>query len=157
MGSVLGSTGRFERLKGHEVMTYIGVDQREIQKKIRRVVKGDYMAMGKAGMAEMGEMEMPMPDNTLPMMTGFAQFGPLEMGGMFTVVKVREGLAANDYKDPSWFKHPEGTVAHEIEIADAAMPSPARASEASSSATSPRSNARSASSRACGASQRGWR
>ena len=38
-------------------------------------------------------MEMPMPDNTLPMMTGFGQFGPIEMGGMFTVVKVREGLA----------------------------------------------------------------
>jgi hypothetical protein len=42
-------------------------------------------------MADMGEMEMPLPDNTLPMMTGFAQFGAVEMGGMFTVVKVREG------------------------------------------------------------------
>jgi hypothetical protein len=30
-----------------------------------------------------------LPGNTLPMMTGFGQFGPLEMGGMFTVVKVR--------------------------------------------------------------------
>ena len=57
-------------------------------------------------MAEMGEMEMPMPDNTLPMMTGFGQFGPMEMGGMFSVVKVREGLAANDYSDPGWYKHP---------------------------------------------------
>jgi hypothetical protein len=32
---------------------------------------------------------------------------------MFSVVKVREGLAKNDYKDPGWFKHPEGTVAFE--------------------------------------------
>ena len=64
-------------------------------------------------MAEMGEMEMPLPDNTLPMMTGFGQFGPIEMGGMFTVVKVREGLAAGDYKDPGWYKHPPGTVAYE--------------------------------------------
>jgi manganese oxidase len=32
---------------------------------------------------------------------------------MFTVVKVREGLARNDYKDPGWYKHPAGTVAHE--------------------------------------------
>jgi hypothetical protein len=32
---------------------------------------------------------------------------------MFTVVKVREGLAPNDYKDPGWFKNPEGTVAFE--------------------------------------------
>jgi hypothetical protein len=58
-------------------------------------------------------MEMPGPDNTLPMMTGFGQFGPIEMGGMFTVVKVREGLAANDYKDPGWYQHPQGTVAYE--------------------------------------------
>ena len=61
----------------------------------------------------MGEMEMALPDNTLPMMTGGGPFGPLEMGGMFTVVKVREGLAKNDYKDPGWFKHPPGTVAYE--------------------------------------------
>ena len=73
------------------------------------------MAMGIAGMADMGEMEMPLPDNTLPMMTGFAQFGPVEMGGMFSVVKVREGLAAGDYKDPGWYSHPPGTVAWEVE------------------------------------------
>ena len=72
------------------------------------------MPMGSTGMAEMGEMEMPLPDNTLPMMTGFGQFGPIEMGGMFTVVKVREGLAANDYKDPGWYAHPPGTVAFEF-------------------------------------------
>ena len=70
--------------------------------------------MGSAGMAEMGAMEMPMPDNTLPMMTGFGQFGPMEMGGMFSVVKVREGLASNDYKDPGWYKHPQGTVSYEV-------------------------------------------
>ena len=62
----------------------------------------------------MGEMEMPMPDNTLPMMTGFGPFGPIEMGGMFTVMKIREGLAADDYKDPGWYKHPEGTIAYEV-------------------------------------------
>ena len=66
-------------------------------------------------MAEMGEMEMPMPDNTLPMMTGFGQFGPIEMGGMFSVVKVREGLARDDYNDPGRFQHPAGTVAYEVE------------------------------------------
>jgi len=35
------------------------------------------------------------------MMTGSGQFGPIEMGGMFTVMKIREGLARDDYKDPS--------------------------------------------------------
>jgi len=47
------------------------------------------------------------------MMTGYGQFGPIEMGGMFSVVKVREGLAKNDYKDPGHYKNPEGTVAYE--------------------------------------------
>jgi hypothetical protein len=59
-------------------------------------------------------MEMPMPENTLPMMTGFGQFGPMEMGGMFSVVKVREGLAADDYKDPGPYPNPDGTVAYEF-------------------------------------------
>ncbi|MGE0238872.1 MAG: multicopper oxidase family protein [Parvibaculaceae bacterium] len=97
---------------GHDIKTFIGVNKKEVAKKIKRLVP-DYMPMGSAGMADMGEMEMPLPDNTLPMMTGFGQFGPIEMGGMFSVVKVRQGLASGDYKDPGWFKHPEGTVAYE--------------------------------------------
>ena len=32
---------------------------------------------------------------------------------MFTVMKVRPGLAAGDYADPGWYRHPEGTVAYE--------------------------------------------
>jgi manganese oxidase len=70
--------------------------------------------MGERGMAEMGEMEMPLPDNTLPMMGGKGPFGPIEMGGMFTVVKVRKDLARNDYNDPGWYQHPTGTAAYEL-------------------------------------------
>ena len=73
----------------------------------------DYMAMGARGMAEMGAMEMPMPDNTLPMMTGLGQFGPIEMGGMFTVVKVREGSRARRLQGSGLVQHPNGSVAYE--------------------------------------------
>jgi FtsP/CotA-like multicopper oxidase with cupredoxin domain len=97
---------------GHGVPTMIGVDHRGVAKKIARLVP-DYMVMGEKGMADMGEMEMPLPDNTLPMMTGAGPFGPMEMGGMFTVVKVREGLARGDYRDPGWYRHPPGSVAYE--------------------------------------------
>jgi hypothetical protein len=97
---------------GHGVQNFIGVDKKDVAKRIKALAPG-YMPMGQAGMADMGAMEMPLPDNTLPMMTGFGQFGPIEMGGMFSVVKIREGLAAGDYKDPGWFRHPEGTVAFE--------------------------------------------
>ena len=110
---------------GHSVKTYIGVDKRDLVKTIGKLAPG-YMAMGSQGMAEMGEMEMALPDNTLPMMTGFAQFGPVEMGGMFSVVKVREGLARNDYSDPGWYKHPEGTVAYEYKGPRQALNEPVR-------------------------------
>jgi FtsP/CotA-like multicopper oxidase with cupredoxin domain len=111
---------------GHDVPTMIGVDHRGVARRIMNLVP-DYMVMGERGMADMGEMEMPLPDNTLPMMTGAGPFGPIEMGGMFTVVKVREGLARNDYKDPGWYKHPPGTVAYEwtgapLPVAQAAAP-----------------------------------
>jgi hypothetical protein len=107
---------------GHDVKTFVGVQQRDLVGAIRRIASPDYMAMGSAGMAEMGGMEMPMPDNTLPMMTGTGQFGPLEMGGMFTVVKVREGLSPGDYKDPGWYKHPPGTIAYEVETPASVAP-----------------------------------
>ncbi len=95
---------------GHGVPTMIGVDHREVVKKITRLVP-DYMVMGERGMADMAEMDMPLPENTAPMMTGQGPFGSVEMGGMFSVLKVRAGLGANDHRDPGWHAHPEGTVA----------------------------------------------
>jgi hypothetical protein len=71
------------------------------------------MVMGDRGMHDMAEMEMPLPDNTLPMMTGSGPFGPLGMGGMFSVVKVRDDLAPGDWRDPGWYRHPPGTLASE--------------------------------------------
>ena len=109
---------------GHDVRTMIGVDQRQVSRAIRNIVPG-YMPMGSSGMGEMGSMEMPLPANTLPMMTGDGPFGPVEMGGMFTTLKVREGIAPGDYKDPGWFQHPPGTVAFEWK--GAPPPQPVRA------------------------------
>jgi FtsP/CotA-like multicopper oxidase with cupredoxin domain len=108
---------------GHAVPTMIGVDHADVVRKIHKLVP-DYMSMGAKGMAEMGEMEMPLPDNTLPMMTGRGPFGPLEMGGMFSVVKVRAELARDDYRDPGWYRHPPGTVAWEWK---GEVPTPTRA------------------------------
>ena len=112
---------------GHNIPTMIGVDHRDVAQKIIKLVP-DYMVMGERGMADMGGMEMPLPDNTLPMMSGRGPFGPLEMGGMFTVVKIREGLARGDYKDPGWYRHPQGTVAYEwtgaTPVADRTAPQP---------------------------------
>jgi FtsP/CotA-like multicopper oxidase with cupredoxin domain len=99
---------------GHDVPTMVGVDQRGVAERLAKLVP-DYMAMGETGMDSMTQMEMPLPDNTLPMMTGTGPFGSVGMGGMFTVVKVRDNTAPGDFKDPGWFAHPKGTVAHEFE------------------------------------------
>ncbi len=96
----------------HDVPTMIGVDHRGLTKKITDLVP-DYMAMSERGMADMTEMEMPLPDNTIAMMSGDGPFGSLEMGGMFTVVKVRKEQKPGDYSDPGWFKHPKGSIAYE--------------------------------------------
>jgi hypothetical protein len=105
---------------GHDVKNLIGVSKKELAKAVGKLAP-DAMAMGSTGMA-MGEMEMPMPDNTLMMMGGSGPFGPIEMGGMFTIVKIRDGLARDDYKDPGLYKHPQGTVAYEIETPPSEAP-----------------------------------
>lgn len=97
---------------GHDVPTLIGVDHRGVAKKITSLIP-DYMVMGERGMADMAEMEMPLPDNTLPMMSGQGPYGPIEMGGMFTVLKVRKDQPAGNFKDPGWYKAPPGTTAYE--------------------------------------------
>jgi manganese oxidase len=99
---------------GHNVPTMIGVDHSGVVQKINRLIP-DYMVMGERGMKDMTEMEMPLPDNTAPMMAGQGPFGPVGMGGMFSVVKVRRTQRAGDYSDPGWFKHPPGTVAYEFQ------------------------------------------
>jgi hypothetical protein len=97
---------------GHDVPTLIGVDHRRVAKKINNLIP-DYMVMGERGMADMTEMEMPIPDNTVPMMTGEGPFGSVEMGGMFSVLKVRKNQEPGSFADPGWFEHPEGAVARE--------------------------------------------
>ena len=97
---------------GHDIPTFIGADKSKVAEKIRKL-QPEYMPMGTKGMADMGEMEMPIPENTLPMMTGWGPHGPIEMGGMFSVVKVREGISADDYADPGWYENPPGTQAWE--------------------------------------------
>ena len=61
----------------------------------------------------MGEMEMPISDNTARMMGGEGPFGSVEMGGIFSVVKVRRDQPRDDSKDPGWYAPPAGMTAFE--------------------------------------------
>jgi hypothetical protein len=108
---------------GHNVPTMVGVEQKDLVRRITNLVP-DYMVMGDKGMHDMAEMEMPLPDNTLPMMMGKGPFGPIAMGGMVSVVKVRDDVKPGDYKDPGWYRHPPGTTPYEY---TGALQEPARA------------------------------
>jgi hypothetical protein len=92
----------------HDLPNMIGVPV-GAEAKMARVLPGT-MAMGNTGMGAM--MDMGRPRNTLPMMAGTGPFGAIEMGGMFTILKVREGIAT--YEDPGWYKQPPGTVARKV-------------------------------------------
>jgi hypothetical protein len=92
----------------HDLPSMIGVAP-GADAKIKKVVPG-FMTMGETGMG--GMMDMGRPENTLPMMTGKGPFGDIEMGGMFTVLKVREGIAS--YDDPGWYTNPPGTSARKV-------------------------------------------
>ena len=93
---------------GHEFGNVVGINTEGLNQKIRKLIPG-YMVMGQDGMGEMGEMGMKMPGNSIPMMGGQGPFDYITMGGMFTVLKVREGIT--NYEDPGWYQHPPGTVA----------------------------------------------
>ncbi|WP_342128872.1 multicopper oxidase family protein [Hydrogenophaga sp. OTU3427] len=97
---------------GHGVPTLIGVNHQGLVRPLQRAAP-EYMVMGERGMADMGEMLMELPDNTLPMMTGQGPYGPIEMGGMFSTLKVRRDQKPGDYTDPGWFKQPPNTQAYE--------------------------------------------
>ncbi len=115
----------------------LGVDQDGLSDRIESLLPG-YVAMGESGMSEHmehlsmgagknepktramagmhhgmhGEGGLKGPVNTLPMMLGKGPFGSIEMGGMFTVLKVRDELEGD--RDPGWYANPPGTVASRV-------------------------------------------
>lgn len=102
---------------GHGIPNTLGVDQAGIEQEIRQMLP-DFLAMGRYGMAEHQEhVDMGHhtgPENTLAMMTGKGPYGNIEMGGMFTTVKVRDNLQKGDYSDPGWYRPPSGTIASRV-------------------------------------------
>ncbi|WP_164009129.1 multicopper oxidase family protein [Pyxidicoccus trucidator] len=93
---------------GHEFPNMIGVKPGGLDAKVRTLLPG-YMTMGQTGMGEMVDMGMAVPANSIPMMGGKGKHDTITMGGMFTVLKVRERL--DGYGDPGWYENPPGTLA----------------------------------------------
>ena len=102
---------------GHNIPNMIGVDTSGIAKRARTLLPG-YMSMGETGMGDMAGMGMPVPKNSIPMVGGDGPFDTITMGGMFTILKVRETLES--YDDPGWYQYPAGSVADLAQAAELA-------------------------------------
>jgi FtsP/CotA-like multicopper oxidase with cupredoxin domain len=101
---------------GHDVPNTLGVDQSGIGEELQALLPG-FMPMGQNGMAEHQDHTdagHKGPPNTLAMMTGKGPHGNIEMGGMFTVVKVRDDIKPGDFGDPGWYEAPPRTIAARI-------------------------------------------
>ena len=103
---------------GHDFPNVVGIQKEGFDQKVRHLLPA-YMMMGEHGMGEHGihveSGHMAVPKNSIPMVGAQGPFDYITMGGMFTLLKVREHLTT--YDDPGWYKHPPGTVA-EVASAD---------------------------------------
>lgn len=93
---------------GHGIPNLIGIKTAGLDERIRKLLPG-YMTMGNTGMGDMGGMGMKVPPNSLPMVGAKGPKDYITMGGMFTILKVREQLTS--YDDPGWYQDPPGTLA----------------------------------------------
>ncbi len=74
---------------GHASPSWLGAKSDAFDARMRGLVPG-YMTMGREGMGDMSAMQMPVPANSLPMRAAPGPFSPIDMGGMFSVLEVRE-------------------------------------------------------------------
>jgi len=101
---------------GHDVPNLVGVDPSLFDEKLAAVAP-EFATMGMdEGAAD--DPDPTLPKNSLPMVGGKGPFGYITMGGMVTLLKVREGIT--DYADPGDYVHPAGTVADVARAADLA-------------------------------------
>jgi FtsP/CotA-like multicopper oxidase with cupredoxin domain len=95
---------------GHGTPNLIGLDQTDFDAAVARAVPAFRDAAQLSGdegddTAAYGEI----PANSLPMMGGPGPHGYVTMGGMFTILKVRESLDGPG--DPGWYAAPPGEQA----------------------------------------------
>lgn len=105
----------------HKIPNLTGIHQGDLEQRIKKYFPNFMGLMNVHGMGHMFEMygsdkemgmKMKVPSNLSPIGNP-GPFGVIELGGMFTILKVREGLT--NYDDPGWYQHPEGTVAERKE------------------------------------------
>jgi FtsP/CotA-like multicopper oxidase with cupredoxin domain len=95
---------------GHEAANLIGTDTAGVDAQLRRILPGT-MLMGQGGMSAMGHMTMAQPADSIAMSGGQGPHGIIDMGGMFTLIKIRDRLTGDG--DPGWYEPPRAEMALE--------------------------------------------
>lgn len=89
---------------GHDLDLLIGADGQRLREALAPALPGT-MIMGDAGMGDhgmhVGMGHMNVPDNSIPMVGARGPQGYITMGGMFTILKVRDRLDGTN--DPGWY------------------------------------------------------
>lgn len=95
---------------GHGLPNMVGVNGATVDRAVQKMVPS-YMTMGTDGMGEMGKHAkyMDIPENSIPMVGAKGPYAYISMGGMFTVLKVRNHVKG--FGDPGWYQPPDGTMA----------------------------------------------
>jgi FtsP/CotA-like multicopper oxidase with cupredoxin domain len=103
----------------HDLPNLTGINKKGIEERIKQFYPNFIGLMNINGMGDMfdmygsNEMNMKYPSNLSPIGSP-GPFGVIEMGGMFTIFKVRDHLTS--YIDPGWYQHPPGTVAEAVKM-----------------------------------------
>jgi hypothetical protein len=106
----------------HDLPNLTGIDKQDIEDRIRQIFPDFMGLMNINGMSDMFEMygtsemmdmgmKMKYPPNLSPLGSP-GPFGAIDMGGMFSIFKVRDEITS--YADPGWYQYPPGTVAESI-------------------------------------------
>ncbi len=94
---------------GHGIPNMIGVNPKGYDPGVRRLLP-NYMTMGQTGWVRWPIWECKFLENSIPMVGGKGPYDSITMGGMFTIVKVRNNLT-NYETDPGWYEALPGTQA----------------------------------------------
>lgn len=104
---------------GHGAPNMVGVDVRAIEARTADILP-ETMIMGEHGMGDHGQHvasgPMPVSENSRPMVGAMGPHGYIPMGGLVTVLNVREAIAS--YEDPGWYENPPGTQARPARAED---------------------------------------
>lgn len=104
----------------HALPNLIGIQTAGLEEKIRKFFPNFIGLMGIDGMGEMFEMygtKAHKPTHLPPNLSPIGNPGPygiIELGGMFTLLKVRNSSLADS--GPIWYEHPPGTTAEAIQL-----------------------------------------